>query len=173
MVSACENWIWNEETKIWKRNDNFLAWLTSSLFTCIVIDFEEIFMDRLTSFSRINQSINQSIRIECSIINLTWLRLWLDFDFSRLSCRRIGSSSNDDGDGNENVQCITLICEFNSLPSLHNYDVKLPVQSFRVQIQENCQQLTNWTIWNIKLDQVWSSVNSLVKWRFRSHGCRS
>ena len=35
-----------------------------------------------------------------------------------------------------------------------------------------CQHLTNWTSWN-KRDNVWSSANSLYKWRFRSrrHGC--
>ena len=30
-----------------------------------------------------------------------------------------------------------------------------------------CQHLTNWTSWN-KRDKVWSSANSLFKWRFRS-----
>ena len=37
-----------------------------------------------------------------------------------------------------------------------------------------CQHLTNWTSWN-KRDNVWSSANSLYKWRFRSsrHVCCS
>lgn len=61
------------------------------------------------------KSVNQSIRIECSIrylpvlgsitaFNLTWLRLDFEFDFSHLSSQRIRSLSNDDEDGNENVK---------------------------------------------------------------------
>ena len=32
--------------------------------------------------------------------------------------------------------------------------------------RKNCQHLTNWMSWN-KRDEVWSSGNSLFKWRFR------
>ena len=77
-----------------------------------------------------------------------------------------------------------------SLPSLHDYIVKLPnftfcrgreqkkttffffswtlMQFFRIQPPQNiCQHLANETRWN-KRDQVWGNANSLFKWRFRS-----
>ena len=68
-----------------------------------------------------------------------------------------------------------------SLPSLHDYDVKMHNFTFvenvntRQQLyfsfpeppEKNCQRLTNWTRWN-KRDKVWSSTTSLFKWRFRS-----
>ena len=37
--------------------------------------------------------------------------------------------------------------------------------------RKNCQHLTNCTRWN-KRDKVWSSANSLFKWRFRSRRLR-
>ena len=78
-----------------------------------------------------------------------------------------------------------------SLPSLHDYDVKLPssISPFVEDVDTGqrpsfsfpelqfsllkfncwklCQHLTNWTIWN-KRDKVWSSANSLFKWSFRN-----
>ena len=39
-------------------------------------------------------------------------------------------------------------------------------QSLRIQLEKNYQRLTNQTGWN-KRDKVWSSVNSLFRWRFR------
>ena len=84
--------------------------------------------------------------------------------------------------------CITLFW-YISLPSLYDYDVKIPnftfcgvrehkvttfffflwtsIQSFRIQLQKICQHLTNWTSWN-KHDKAWGSATSLFKWRFRS-----
>ena len=81
-----------------------------------------------------------------------------------------------------------------SLPSLHDYGVKIPNFTFRGgPTQDNdflffpvlwrgplefnsrkmCQHLTNdWTRWN-KRDKVWDSANSLFKWRFRSRRRRS
>ena len=78
------------------------------------------------------------------------------------------------------------------LPSLHDYDVKMPnftfcgghehkttiffswheqykqrVQTFRINSRKIFQHLTKWTRWN-KRDKVWSSVNSLFKWSFPS-----
>ena len=41
------------------------------------------------------------------------------------------------------------------------------IQSFRLQLQKNCQHLTNLTRWN-KHNKVWGSSNSLFKWRFRN-----
>ena len=80
-----------------------------------------------------------------------------------------------------------------SLPSLHDYDVKLPnftfcrerehktttsffffwtlIQSFKIDLQKNSPTL-NWTKWN-KCDKVWSRAYSLFKWRFRSRRRRS
>ena len=79
-----------------------------------------------------------------------------------------------------------------SLPSLHNYNVKVPKFMFcrgrntRQQLsfpfpklwhsllefnsRKICQHLMNWTSWN-KCDKVWSTVNSLFKWRFHSRPC--
>ena len=76
-----------------------------------------------------------------------------------------------------------------SLPSLHDYDVKMPnftlcgerehmtttLFSFaelwyslvEFNSRKNCQHLTNWTRWN-KRDKVWKSATVLFKWRFRS-----
>ena len=74
-----------------------------------------------------------------------------------------------------------------SLPSLQDYNVKMPNFTF-CRGHENkttinfsllpnlntvfytrkiCQHLTNWTRLN-KRDKIWSSANSLFKWRFRS-----
>ena len=80
-----------------------------------------------------------------------------------------------------------------SLPSLHDYDVKMPIFTFLGEVntgqwlsfsfpelwysllefnsRRNCQQLANWTQDN-KHDKVWSSATSLFKWRFRSRRCR-
>ena len=80
-----------------------------------------------------------------------------------------------------------------SLPSLHDYDVKLPNFTYcggrehktvtffffpelrycplEFNSRKNCQHLTNWTRWN-KRDKVWSSATSLCKWRFRGRRCR-
>lgn len=132
------------------------------------------------------KSVNQSIRIECSIrylpvlgsitaFNLTWLRLDFEFDFSHLSSQRIRSLSNDDEDGNENVKTSSgsrlfvnlILCRPCMTTTWNCLYSRLEFKSRRI-----CQQLTNWTIWN-KLDQVWSSVNSFLKWRFRSRGRRS
>ena len=41
------------------------------------------------------------------------------------------------------------------------------IQSCRIQLQNICQHLTNWTRW-IKRDKVSSSATSLFKWRFGS-----
>ena len=78
-----------------------------------------------------------------------------------------------------------------SLPSLHDYNVKVPNFTF-CRGHENkttinfsllpnlntvfytrkiCQHLTNWTSWN-KRDKIWSSAKSLFKWRFRSRRLR-
>ena len=132
------------------------------------------------------KSVNQSIRIECSIrylpvlgsitaFNLTWLRLDFEFDFSHFSSQRIRSLSNDDEDGNENVKTSSvsrlfvnlILCRPCMTTTWNCLYSRLEFKSRRI-----CQQLTNWTIWN-KLDQVWSSVNSFLKWRFRSRGRRS
>ena len=82
-----------------------------------------------------------------------------------------------------------------ALPSLHDYNGKLPKftfgrgreqkkttflffsltlrQSFRIQQHSKniCEHLTNLTRWN-KRDKVWGSANSLFKWRFRSRRLR-
>ena len=77
--------------------------------------------------------------------------------------------------------CSTLFCTFFSLPSLHDYDVKLPISRFLKDVnaetttffsfpehwlslleftsRKNCQHLTKWSRWN-KRDKVWSSVFS-------------
>ena len=44
------------------------------------------------------------------------------------------------------------------------------IQPFRIQLRKICQHLTNWTSWN-KRDKLWSSANSLFKWRFGSRRC--
>ena len=44
----------------------------------------------------------------------------------------------------------------------------ISIQSFIINSRKICEHLTNWTRWN-KLDKVWSSAYSLVKWRFRCH----
>ena len=125
------------------------------------------------------ESVNQSIRIECSIrylpvlgsitaFNLTWLRLDFEFDFSHLSSQRIRSLSNDDEDGNENVKTSSasrlfvnlILCRPCMTTTWNCQYSRLEFKSRRI-----CQQLTNWTIWN-KLDQVWSSVNSFLKLAF-------
>ena len=85
--------------------------------------------------------------------------------------------------------CITLFRTFLS-NSLHDHDVKVPNFTFcwgrwtqdndflflflnfdtsllEFNSRTNCQLLTNWTRWN-KGSKVWSSANSLFKWRFRS-----
>ena len=76
-----------------------------------------------------------------------------------------------------------------SLPSLHGYDVKMPIFTFcggrehntttfflfswpsisllEFNPRKNGQYLTNWTRWNER-DKVWSSATSLFNWRFRS-----
>ena len=79
------------------------------------------------------------------------------------------------------------------LPSLHDYDVKMPNFSFcegrehgngflllflnfdtvsEFNFRKNCQDLTNWMRQN-KRNKVWNSATSLLKWRFRSrrHRC--
>ena len=38
------------------------------------------------------------------------------------------------------------------------------MQSFIIQLQKNCQHLTNWMKWN-KRDKVWSNATSLLRWR--------
>ena len=115
----------------------------------------------------------------------------------------IGRLSNDDGDGKEDGKnAIGLDWQNNnfarasrflyiSLPSLHDYNVKVPnftfcrgreqttttffffseLQSFRIQLQKICRYLINWTSWN-KRDKFWSSANSLFEWRFRNRRCR-
>ena len=45
------------------------------------------------------------------------------------------------------------------------------IQSFKIQLQKNCQHLTKWTRWD-KRDQVWSSATSIFEWRFRSRSRR-
>ena len=72
--------------------------------------------------------------------------------------------------------CSTLFCTFFSLPSLHDYDVKLPISRFLRDVnteqqlsiyfpeyqfnsRKNCQHLTKWTRWN-KRYKVWSSAFS-------------
>ena len=87
--------------------------------------------------------------------------------------------------------CITLFLNI-SLPSLHNYNVKLPNFTFcrrhkhkptsffsfselwysplKFNSRKICQHLTNWTKWNNRY-KVWSSMKSLFKWRFRSRHC--
>ena len=77
-----------------------------------------------------------------------------------------------------------------SLLSLHDYNVRVPNFTFcrgcerrqglsfsfpelwysllEFNSRKICQNLTNWTSWS-KGDKVWSSVNSLFKWRFRRH----
>ena len=83
-----------------------------------------------------------------------------------------------------------------SLQSLHDHNVKVPNLTFcrgrelktmtsfsfpfpelwysliEFNSKKNCQHFKNWTSWN-KRDKVWSSANSLFKWRFRSgrHRC--
>ena len=76
-----------------------------------------------------------------------------------------------------------------SFPSLHDYDVKMPIftfcwgrkhkattfffffwtsiQSFRIQLQKRLARLTKW-MRESRLDKVWSSATSLFKWRFGS-----
>ena len=73
-----------------------------------------------------------------------------------------------------------------SLPSLHDYDVKLPnftsygrgenktttfpglrSSPLEFNCRKTCQHLTNWTRWN-NCDKVWSRAISLFKGRFRS-----
>ena len=44
------------------------------------------------------------------------------------------------------------------------------IQSFRIQLQKNCQRLTNYTKWN-KRHKLWSSTNSLFKWLFKWRCC--
>ena len=44
----------------------------------------------------------------------------------------------------------------------------ISIQSFIINSRKICRHLTNWTRWN-KLDNVWRSAYSLVKWRFRCH----
>ena len=117
---------------------------------------------------------------------LTWTSFILNFCLGHVL---IGSLSDDDGDGNENGKkaigldllrkTTTLHVDhaflYISLPSLHDYDVKMPNFTFcawRTLTQDNdflflflnfdtpsllesnsrknCQHLTNWTKWNIK-----------------------
>ena len=127
----------------------------------------------------------------------------------------LGSLSNDDGDDNENgkkamgldkrewARSLSLGLDsfgktttlhvyqaffYISLPSLHDYNVKVPDFTFcrgrerrqwlsfsfaelwysllEFNSTEICQHLTNWTSWN-KRDKVWSSANSLIELRFR------
>ena len=127
---------------------------------------------------------------------------WYDRDI-------IGSWSNDDGDrrqwerkkGNkcrlakqQLCTCITFF-QYISLPSLHDYDVKMPhiftfygrrehntmtffffswtsIQSLRIQLQRKLPTLIliNWTRWNMR-DKVWSRVTLLFEWDFHSHRC--
>ena len=70
-----------------------------------------------------------------------------------------------------------------SLPSLHDYDVKMPNFTWRrdflfsfLEVQcsllefnsrKQCQNLRNWGRWN-RCDEVWSSATSLFEWCFRS-----
>ena len=106
---------------------------------------------------------------------------------------RTGSLSNDDGDGNENgKKAIGSDWQNNhtSLPSLHDYNVKVPnltfcrgrehktttffffswtfIQSYRIQLQKKLPAFD-------ELNELeWA--NSLFKWRFRSrrrHCCLS
>ena len=118
------------------------------------------------------------------------------FQLSSFPCL-LGSLSNDDGDGNENEngkksteldkQNNNFARAFHaflytSLPTLHDYDVKMTnflfwrelerkattfffsswssIQSFRIQLRKICQHLTNWTRWD-KHRKVWSNANSL------------
>ena len=107
-----------------------------------------------------------------------------------VSINRCFSLSNDDGDVNKNVTKATgldwqnnnfalatrVFVPFFSLPSLHDYDVKLPISRFLRDVntgqqlsiyfpehqfnsRKNCQHLTKWSRWN-KRDKVWSSVFS-------------
>ena len=100
------------------------------------------------------------------------------------------SLSNQDGDGNDNgKKAIGLDWQNNnsartsrfldiSRPSLHGYNVKVPKFTFCrgreqlpllpelwIQLQKRLVY-----IWRIKRDgiSVWTSTNSLFKWRFRS-----
>ena len=97
------------------------------------------------------------------------------YDWSRSVLATLGSLSNDDGDGNENgkkqnnnfIKYDAFL--YISLPSLHDYDVKLPHFTFcggrehktstffpehryKISLEFNsrkiCQHLTNWTRWN-------------------------
>ena len=113
----------------------------------------------------------------------------------------LGSLNNDDGDVNKNdKKAIDFIGKtttlhvhhaflYISLPSLHGYDVKMPIFTFcgerehntttfflfsrplisllEFNPRKNGQHLTNWTRWNER-DKVWSSATSLFNWRFRS-----
>ena len=91
--------------------------------------------------------------------------------------------SNDDGDVNKNgKKWLGLDWQNNNsarahckLPSLHDYDVKIPNFTFcgglrysllEFNSRKNCQHLTNWTRWN-KRDKGWSSANSRPRSRRR------
>ena len=114
----------------------------------------------------------------------TLLQLFRSIDAS------LGSLSNDEGAVNKNVTKATgldwqnnnfaratrVFVSFFSLPSLHDYDVKLPISRFLRDVnteqqlsiyfpeyqfnsRKNCQHLTKWTRWN-KRYKVWSSAFS-------------
>ena len=109
---------------------------------------------------------------------------------SIVSINRCFSLSNDEGAVNKNVTKATgldwqnnnfaratrVFVSFFSLPSLHDYDVKLPISFFLRDVnteqqlsiyfpeyqfnsRKNCQHLTKWTRWN-KRYKVWSSAFS-------------
>jgi len=120
----------------------------------------------------------------------------------RLSLRLVGTSRSDDGDGNENVKIATRLITKTiifhvhhaflniSLPSLHDYDVKMPnftfyrgstqtmakfprssvwtwIWSLGIQLQEGSPiHLTKLVTWSNR-DEDWKNANSLFQRRFR------
>ena len=111
---------------------------------------------------------------------------WKCFDVRELKQRRRGRQ-RERQKSNRFRRTKQQLCTCNTLyitlPSLYDYDVKMPnftfcgkredktttlfffpwtsIQSFRIQLQKNSQHLTNWTRWN-KRDKVWSGATSLL-----------
>ena len=111
-------------------------------------------------------------------------------------CRTLGSLSNDDGDWQRERQkaigldwqnntfarassfwCTAttwkcpiscLVDDMNTRQRLSSSFLELWYSLLEFNSRNICQHLTNWTSWN-KRDKVWSSANSLYKWRFRSN----
>ena len=98
----------------------------------------------------------------------------------------LGSLSNDDHDVNENgkkapgwyyqntnfTRASRFVEDGNTRQQFSFSLTELWYSSLELNSEKLCQHLTNWTTWN-KRDKVWSSANSLFKWRFgsRRHRC--